>query len=79
MEAEVWNAAREVILSERPRNLNFNLGEDAAYDNGLICGGQIPSSSRLSRRPAPSSSAAATSLIAYESRFLAGFSVVSTT
>src|ERR1035441_421542 len=41
VEAEVWNAAREVISTERPRNLNFNLGQDAAYDNGLICGGQL--------------------------------------
>src|ERR1700739_4723485 len=41
VEAEVWNAAREVINTERPRNLNFSLGEDAAYDNGLICGGQL--------------------------------------
>jgi len=41
VEAEVWNVAREVIASERPRNLNFSLGEDAAYDNGLICGGQL--------------------------------------
>src|SRR3984957_14640686 len=41
VEAEVWNAAREGIPTERPRNLTFNLGEDAAYDNGLICGGQL--------------------------------------
>src|SRR6201993_4934596 len=41
VEAEVWNAAREVIESERPRHLNFSLGQDAAYDNGLICGGQL--------------------------------------
>src|ERR1035438_3949887 len=41
VEAEVWNIAREVIATERPRNLNFNLGQDAAYDNGLICGGQL--------------------------------------
>jgi xanthine dehydrogenase accessory factor len=41
VEAEVWNVAREVIATERPRNLNFSLGEDAAYDNGLICGGQL--------------------------------------
>jgi xanthine dehydrogenase accessory factor len=41
VEAEVWNAAREVIASEKPRHLNFNLGQDAAYDNGLICGGQL--------------------------------------
>jgi xanthine dehydrogenase accessory factor len=41
VEAEVWNAAREVIASERPKHLTFNLGQDAAYDNGLICGGQL--------------------------------------
>ncbi len=41
VEAEVWNAAREVMESEKPRHLNFNLGQDAAYDNGLICGGQL--------------------------------------
>lgn len=40
-EAEVWNAAREVIEAEQPRMLTFNLGQDAAYDNGLICGGQL--------------------------------------
>lgn len=41
VEAEVWNAAREVIETEKPRHLAFNLGQDAAYDNGLICGGQL--------------------------------------
>src|ERR1019366_7779844 len=41
VEAEVWNAAREVIEKEQPRRLSFNLGQDAAYDNGLICGGQL--------------------------------------
>lgn len=41
VEAEVWNAAREVIRTEKPRTLSFNLGQDAAYDNGLICGGQL--------------------------------------
>lgn len=41
VEAEVWNAAREVMETERPRNLRFSLGQDAAYDNGLICGGQL--------------------------------------
>src|SRR5277367_5607657 len=41
VEAEVWNIAREVMESERPRHLNFTLGQDAAYDNGLICGGQL--------------------------------------
>ena len=41
VEAEVWNAAREVIATERARHMSFNLGQDAAYDNGLICGGQL--------------------------------------
>jgi xanthine dehydrogenase accessory factor len=41
VEAEVWNAARDVIASEKPRRLSFNLSQDAAYDNGLICGGQL--------------------------------------
>ncbi len=41
VEAEVWNAAREVIETERSRSLDFNLGQDVAYDNGLICGGQL--------------------------------------
>jgi len=41
VEAEVWNAAREVIETEKPRHLTFSLGQEAAYDNGLICGGQL--------------------------------------
>jgi xanthine dehydrogenase accessory factor len=41
VEAEVWNAAREAIETEKPKHLTFNLGQDAAYDNGLICGGQL--------------------------------------
>jgi xanthine dehydrogenase accessory factor len=41
VEAEVWNAAREVMETEKPRHMSFNLGQDAAYDNGLICGGQL--------------------------------------
>src|SRR5512133_2116210 len=41
VEAEVWNAAREVMEKERPKSLKFSLGQDAAYDNGLICGGQL--------------------------------------
>ena len=41
VEAEVWNAAREVIETERARTMKFSLGQDAAYDNGLICGGQL--------------------------------------
>ena len=41
VEAEVWNAAREVMETEKPRNMSFSLGQEAAYDNGLICGGQL--------------------------------------
>ena len=41
VEAEVWNAAREVLETEKPRHLSFSLGQDAAYDEGLICGGQL--------------------------------------
>ena len=41
VEAEVWNAAREVMDTERPKHMTFNLGQDAAYDSGLICGGQL--------------------------------------
>ena len=41
VEAEVWNAAREALETGKPRRLSFNLGQDAAYDNGLICGGQL--------------------------------------
>lgn len=41
VEAEVWSAAREVMESEKAKYLNFNLGNDASYENGLICGGQL--------------------------------------
>lgn len=41
VEAEVWNAARDVLDTGKPRLLSFNLGQDAAADNGLICGGQM--------------------------------------
>lgn len=41
VEAEVWDAAREVMETERPRKLSFSLGHDASYENGLICGGQL--------------------------------------
>lgn len=40
-EAEVWQAAKDVIASETPQMLDFNLGQDAAYDEGLICGGAL--------------------------------------
>lgn len=40
-EAEVWQTAKDVIESEIPKLLDFNLGQDAAYDEGLICGGTL--------------------------------------
>jgi xanthine dehydrogenase accessory factor len=41
VEAEVWNAAREVMNTGRSRRLSFDLSQPAAADNGLICGGQL--------------------------------------
>lgn len=41
VEAEVWNAAREAIQTGKPRHMHFALNQDAAHDNGLICGGQL--------------------------------------
>jgi xanthine dehydrogenase accessory factor len=41
VEAEVWRAAREVMESEKPRTLTFNLNESPKYDTGLICGGTL--------------------------------------
>jgi xanthine dehydrogenase accessory factor len=29
------------MATEKPKRLSFNLGQDAAHDNGLICGGQL--------------------------------------
>ena len=41
VEAEVWAAAKEVIRTEAPRKMVFNLNNEASYDNGLICGGTL--------------------------------------
>jgi xanthine dehydrogenase accessory factor len=41
VEAEVWQAAREVMQNERPRTLTFNLNQDPKYDTGLVCGGTL--------------------------------------
>ncbi|HUM04125.1 MAG TPA: XdhC/CoxI family protein [Terriglobales bacterium] len=41
VEADVWQAAREVIESERPRTLTFDLNQDPKYDTGLVCGGTL--------------------------------------
>jgi xanthine dehydrogenase accessory factor len=41
VEAEVWQAAREVIETEKPRTLTFDLNQDPKYDTGLVCGGTL--------------------------------------
>ena len=41
VEAEVWQAAREVMESEKSRTLKFDLNQDPKYDTGLICGGTL--------------------------------------
>ena len=50
VEAEVWEAAREVMKNERPQTLNFNLNNNPKYDTGLslrrhpgsLCGTHSP-------------------------------------
>jgi len=41
VEADVWAAAKEVMLNEAPRKMVFHLNNEASYDNGLICGGTV--------------------------------------
>jgi xanthine dehydrogenase accessory factor len=41
VEAEIWQAAREVMESEKPRTLTFNLNQDPKFDTGLVCGGTL--------------------------------------
>jgi len=41
VEADVWQAAREVMESEKPRTLTFDLNQDPKYDTGLVCGGTL--------------------------------------
>lgn len=41
VEGEVVQAAREVLVDEKPRTLRFNLNENPKYDTGLICGGSL--------------------------------------
>jgi xanthine dehydrogenase accessory factor len=41
VEAEVWQAAREVMEVEKPRTLKFDLNQDPKYDTGLVCGGSL--------------------------------------
>src|SRR5258707_4264249 len=41
VEAEVWQAAREVMGSAKPRTLTFDLNQDPKYDPGLGFGGTL--------------------------------------
>ena len=41
VEAEVWQAAKEVMTEEKPRTLKFNLNHDPKLDTGLVCGGTL--------------------------------------
>src|SRR6059058_299933 len=41
VEAEVWQAAKEVMQEEKPRSLTFNLNNNPKYDTGLVCGGTL--------------------------------------
>jgi len=41
VEADVWQAAREVMETEKPRTLTFDLNNDPKYDTGLVCGGTL--------------------------------------
>jgi xanthine dehydrogenase accessory factor len=41
VEADVWQAAREVMESEKSRTLTFNLNQSPKYDTGLVCGGTL--------------------------------------
>jgi xanthine dehydrogenase accessory factor len=41
VEADVWQAAREVMESEKPQTLKFDLNQDPRYDTGLVCGGML--------------------------------------
>src|SRR2546430_11759386 len=41
VEAEVWQAAKEVMQDEKPRSLTFNLNNNPKCDSGLVCGGTL--------------------------------------
>jgi xanthine dehydrogenase accessory factor len=41
VESDVWQAAREVMESEKPRTLTFDLNQNPKYDTGLVCGGTL--------------------------------------
>src|ERR1700685_3258159 len=41
VEADVWQAGRGGMESEKPRTLKFDLNQDPKYDTGLVCGGTL--------------------------------------
>src|SRR5262249_3350129 len=41
VEAEVWQAAREGMESEKSRTMTFNLNNNPKYASGLVCGGTL--------------------------------------
>lgn len=41
VEAEVWQAAKEVMQQEKPRTMTFDLNHNPRYDTGLVCGGTL--------------------------------------
>lgn len=41
VEAEVWSLAREVLRTRRARLARFELNEDSAEEEGLVCGGTV--------------------------------------
>jgi xanthine dehydrogenase accessory factor len=41
VEAEVWQAAQEAMITERPTTLAFDLNQSPKYDSGLVCGGTL--------------------------------------
>jgi xanthine dehydrogenase accessory factor len=41
VEAEVWQAAKDVMQSEKPRTMTFDLNQNPKDDTGLVCGGTL--------------------------------------
>jgi xanthine dehydrogenase accessory factor len=41
VEAEVWQAAKDVMKNEKPRTMTFDLNQNPKHDTGLVCGGTL--------------------------------------
>jgi xanthine dehydrogenase accessory factor len=41
VEAEVWQTAKDVMRTEKPQTLRFDLNQNPKYDTGLVCGGTL--------------------------------------